>query len=847
MKAQIQPQPEEIKPPRGKDKIESSSRTQSLKRKILEADYEICIERARYYTQVFKETEGQHPSIRASRALERTLDNMTIYILPEELMVGNRSGKLVASVIPIERGEFNTVFELDLKNILKRKVKPFKITPEEKKELMKEIVPYWKNKTIRDYKRICWKKNGLYIKPRFGPFTIMRRVKNFGYKSLWKTLRPLMKGRMIHALRGLRELAVNNPNFVDDVFDDQGHLILGHDRLIKVGFKGIKEQALKLKESNSDKSEFYEAVIICCDAVKRFAERFSSLALKMSEEESEVKRKAELIQISKNLERVPWNPPENFYEAMQFLWLTQDVALISFGLGGIFAIGRPDQYLYPFYLKDVEEGTITREIALELAEELLIKLSYNLLMLPSYAKQTASELGGDNMAVTVGGLDENGKDATNELSIVFLDAISNIKSMTNSFSMRLHSRSTDDYLLKVAEVFSKTSGPAIYNDEIIIPALEKTGCSLKDSRDYAIIGCVEPTSCSNTHGCTAGNDISLVGILERVICNGKLRMMGKRTGLKTGKFIKFKSFEQILEAYKEQLINMIQFIARCVNCKDKVYMKRFHNPLLSLTLDGCLENGKDITEGGAKYNFGSITARGIATTADSLLAIKKAVFDEKWLTLKDLKKALDKNFRKEENLRQKLINKVSKYGNDDDEADEIVRWLAELFSDVVMQQKSIRGGIFRPGFFSFGMNVIDGSVLGASPNGRLAGEPVSNSMSPSNNVEKKGLTAIIKSYAKINHEKISNGSALNIKLSPSFLKTEERKKDFVSILRAFVDLGAMHAQFNTVDTKTLLDAQKDPLKYWDLVVRVSGYCAYFNDLGKKVQDDIIDRYQFDTI
>jgi len=842
----IETHTQEVKAP--ESSAESENRTQKLKRRILEAPYEICMERMRYFTQVFRETEGVHPSLRAAKAMERTLDNMSIYILPEELLVGNRSSKLVASVVPIERGEFNIVFELDLKNIMKRKVKPFHITKEEKRELMKEILPYWKKKTIRYNKKQEWKKNDLLINPRFGPFSTVRRIKNFGTKALWKTVKPLIKGRATHMLRGLREIALNNPNLVDDVFDDQGHLILGIDNVMKVGFKGIKEKVIKLKEKNPDKSEFYDSVIICCNAVKRFAARFSSLAKEMYEEESDEQRREELFQISRNLEKVPWNPPETFYEAMQFLWFTQDVALISFGLGGIFAIGRPDQYLHSYYKKDIESGVITREFTLGLVEELLIKLSYNLFILPSYAKQTASELGGDNNAVTIGGVDKKGEDAANELSFIFMDAIGNIKSMTNSFSMRLHSKSSEDYLLKVVEVFSKTSGPAIYNDEIIVPALMTAGDSLEDARNYGIIGCVEPTSCSNTHGCTAGNDISLVGILEKVIINGKLRMMGKRTGLKTGKFEKFKTFENILEAYKKQLYHSIKFIANCVNCKDKVYMEGFHNPYLSLTLDGCLECGLDLTQGGAKYNYGSITARGLATAADSLLAIKKAVFDEKWLTLKELKKILNKNFRKNEVLRQKLINKVAKYGNDDDEADEIAKWITEVFCDEVLKQKSIRnGGCFRPGFFSYGMNVMDGSLLGATPNGRKAGEPVSNSMSPSNNVEKKGITAIIKSYSKINHEKIPNGSALNIKLSPSFLQSEERRKSFIYLLRSFVDLKAMHAQFNTIETKTLLDAQIHPEDYWDLVVRVSGYCAYFNDLGKPVQEDIIQRTQFDNI
>ncbi|MHA1894928.1 MAG: glycyl radical protein [Candidatus Helarchaeota archaeon] len=827
--------------------VEPVSRIQLLKKKILEAPYEICIERARYYTQVFKETEGEHPSIRAAKALARTLDEMTIYILPEELIVGNRSSKLVATVIPIERGEINVVLDIDLNNLQKRKDRPFHISPEDKKELMKEILPYWKDKTIRYHKEKEWKKENLLLQPRFGLISIIERIRNFGLGRLWKTIKPLLQGRLRKIRVGMKEIAVNNPNLVNNVFDDQGHLVIGHNNVIKTGFKGVKAKALKEKDKypqDSDKSKFLESVIICCDAVKRFAKRFETLANEMASNETNSKRKDELCQIAKNMAKVPWNPPETFYEAVQFLWFTQVIAIISYGIGGIFAIGRPDQYLYPFYKKDIDSGIISKELALSLLEELLIKLSYNLLILPSYAKQTASELGGDNNAVTIGGVDEEGNDATNELTYLFMDAIQGINSMTNSFSMRVHSKCTDEYLMKIAEVYSKTSGPAVFNDEIIIPALMKAGNSLEDARNYSIIGCVEPTSSGNTFGCTSGNDISLVGLLEMVLNNGKLRMMGKRTGIQTGKLEDFKSFEQILEAYKIQTKNAVEYIAKCVNLKDKVYMTSFHNPFVSLTLEGCLESAMDMTEGGAKYNHASISGRGLSTTADSLLAIKKAVFEEKFITLKELSKMLKSNFRGKEVIRQKLINKISKYGNDDEEADNMARWVAEIFCDAVYEQKSIRQGVFRPGFFSYGMHVVDGSFLGATPNGRKAGRPVSNSMSPGNGCEREGPTAVIKSNARINHELISNGSSLNLKLNPALLKTEENKKKFISLLRTFIDLKNMHVQFNVIDDEILRDAQIHPEQYLDLVIRVSGYSAYFTDLGKPVQDDVIQRVQF---
>jgi len=826
---------------------EKLNRTAEYRKRILESPYELCIERARYYTQVYKETEGEHPSIRAAKALAKTLDKMTTYILPEELLVGNRASKAVATVIPIERGDINVVINIDLDNLLKRKDRPFHLSPEDKEELMNDIMPYWKTRTVRYFKEKEWEKEDLLLNPKFGLIGIFERIRNFGFTGLLKTVFPLLNGRVRKIGQGMKEIALNNPNLVNNVFDVQGHLILGHNFIIKTGFKGIREKAskdLKKYPEDSDQAKFLESVIITCDAVKRYAKRFEDLANKSATDETEPVRKQEFVRIAENMAKVPWNTPENFYEAVQFVWFTQAISIISHGIAGIFSVGRPDQFLYPFYKKDIEEGIITREFALSLVEELLIKLSCNLLILPSYGKMTASELGGDNNATAVGGVDKKGEDATNDLSYIFMDAIINIKCMTNSFSMRVHSKSPDEYLMKIAEVYSHTSGPAIFNDEIIIPALVKAGDSLEDARDYSIIGCVEPTSAGNTFACTSGNDISLVGLLEMVLNDGKIRMMGKPTGVRTGKLEDFQSFDEILDAYKAQIKHAVEFIAKCVDLKDKVYMEHFHNPFVSITLDGCLDNATDMTMGGAKYNYSSISGRGLSTVADSLLAIKKAVFEEKILTLKELSKMLKSNFRGKKIIRQRLINKIPKFGNDNEEADEMASWVANAFCDEVYKQNSIRGGVFRPGFFSYGMNVMDGSFLGATPNGRRAGEPVSNSMSPSNGSEKMGPTATIKSSSKICHEKISNGSSLNMKLNPSLLQSDAGKKKFVAMLKTFIDLKNMHVQFNVINDEMLREAQIHPEEHMDLVIRVSGYSAYFTDLGKPVQNDIIKRVQF---
>lgn len=830
--------------------IPFAERTQALKRRILDAPYEICLERARYYTQVYKETEKLHPSLRAAKAFERTLDNMTLYILPEELLVGNRSSKLVATVLPIERGEFNAILEMYMRDITHRSYKPFKITQSEKKELFEDILPYWKKRSVRYYKEQEWTRNGLMLGFSMGPFAHARRVRAFGTSQLAKTVRPFLVGRKRDIFRAKTEVALNNPNLVNNVMDVQGHLVLGINNVIEKGFRSIKETALQKKAlhaADTGKTAFYDAVIITCDAVKRFADRFVRLASDMAEKETDSRRRQELLAMAGNLSRVPWETPRNFYEAVQFLWFTQVMAIISFGVVGNFAIGRPDQYLYPFFKRDMEAGVISKEFAVALIADLLIKLSCNLYILPSFAKQTGSELGADNEAVTIGGVDREGKDAANDLTLIFMEAAGNIKCMSNSFAIRIHSQSSPEFLEKVSELTSRTNGPAIFNDEAVIPSQEESGCNLEDARDYSIVGCVEPTSSGNTYACTAGNDISLVGALEMALNNGKIFMVGRQAGPKTGNAAIFCSFDDVLDAYKKQLAHVVSFMAQCVNLKDEIYRDRFHNPYVSLTLEGCLDNGMDMTQGGAKYNFGSLSARGLATTANSLMAIKKAVFDKKWISMSDLLTALGTNFRNNEVLRQKLIHKISKYGSDSEEADDMARWVADQFCEEVIKHKSARGGYFRPGFFSYGMHVLDGMMLGATPDGRLAGEPVSNSMSPSNGSERKGLSAMLNSNARMPHRKISNGSSLNIRLSPSMFSTSERMEKFIGFLKGFIENGNMHMQINVVDSETLKDAQKRPELYTDMVVRVSGYSAYFNDLGKPVQDDIIRRTQFDSI
>ncbi len=827
----------------------TSSRIERMKDKLLSSPYEVCIERARLYTESYKETEGQPPAIRAAKALAKTLAEMTIYIGEEELIVGNRTSKRLAGVIPVERGDINAVLKLEMDSMGKRK-RPFLISEEDKRALREEILPYWKGRSIRDKKASLWAERGL-MKVKFGPLDLLKSGLRLGMRHSLRIVRGY-GGVHLRTLKLLEEIGRLCPNLAIDIFDVQGHLVLGHENVIRQGFNGIKEKVKEHLEKgeranptpdDKRKIDFLQAVIICCDAAIAFAQRFAQEATKLAEKEANAKRRDELLKIAGNCRWVPANPPRTFYEAMQCLWFTQVMAQISYGMAGTFALGRVDQYLYPFYKKDIGVGKITKEGVEELVEELDLKLTSNILLLPEAGVETSSTLGTSPQPITIGGQTKDGEDATNELSYIFLEASEKLTAVVNNLAIRIHSKTPEDFLVRACQVYRSTSGQAFYNDEVIIPALLGDGYSLEDARNYAIVGCVEPAGSGDTFACTGGNDLKLGGVLEMVLTNGGYRLMG-RQGLATGDAKKFTSFNEVMDAFRQQLEHNVKMAADAVNAKDAIYQAEFPTPFVSSTLTGCVESGKDATEGGARYNFGSITARGLGTTADSLAAIKKLVFEDEVLTMSELMELLGANFRGKENMRQMVINRAPKYGNDDNYVDLIAKQIVELFCREVSKHRSIRGGHFRPSFYSYGTHVLDGLFLGATPDGRKAGDAVSNGISPSNGREDEGPTAVLKSAAKLEHRLISNGDALNLRLLPSLVQDDDALRKVTSLVKTYFRLGGMHLQFNVVSSETLKDAQKHPENYRDLVVRVSGYSAFFTDLGRSIQDDIIARTEF---
>lgn len=824
---------------------------QRYKDKILDAPYEICIERARYYTESFKLTKGQHPALRAAKALRHTLENMTLSIVEGEQIIGNRSSKLVGVIIPVERGDVNLILDMELDFLLNRKSQPFHIDTADRRLLENEILPYWKNRSVRAKKKILYKKNGLVFTPALNPFSIYKRIKALDLSRL-KSATAVPGANLAYSIRGAKELMHNNPAMVMDIFDMQGHLILGLKNILCDGFVGTRMQAVTRlekarKDNDRDGASFLEAVIISCDAIETLANRFADYAVNTAKSESGPDRKKTLMEIAARCRHAPMNPPRDFREAVQSLWLIMVGGLVSHGMVGILAVGRFDQYLNPYFIKDKAKGKITDKQAIQLMEELLIKLGSNLMVLPYVGKNTGNELGSDSCVPTVGGVDEDGNDAVNELSYLILDAFSNIKSMGNSFSIRLSEKSPKKFWKKALATYRQTSGAALFNDEIVIPALVKCGMPEEKARDYGIIGCVEPTGDGNTFGCTSGNDISFTGALEMTLKNGYLRIMGKRIGPKTGDPRRFQTFDQFMDAFKQQISFMVNTVAKAVNLKDKVYMEGFHNPYISATLSGCIENARDMTCGGADFNFNSISGRGLGTVVDSLAAIKYFIYDEKTFSMSQIIRMLDNNFKGFEKERSILYYKGPKYGADNDYADEIAREVCGFFCCSVAEKQTNRGGPFRPSFFSYGMHVLEGLYVGATPNGRVSGDPVSNSLSPSNGAEKKGPAGVLRSVSKLDHTLIANGCAVNIKLMPSMFKGEERLNKMVGLVKGYFSMGGMELQPNVVSNQILKDAQNHPENYRDLVIRVSGYSAIFTDLGKPLQDEIISRTEFEHI
>ncbi len=828
--------------------VAKSDRIKRLVNHLFAKMPEIEAARAQLITESFKTTEGQPVVIRKAKAFEHILKHLPIIIRPEELIVGSTTlAPRGCQTYP----EFSYEWlEAEFDTVATRSADPFFIAEDTKKKL-KEVNAYWKGKTTSEL-----------ATSYMAPETIRAMEHNFFTPGNY-------------------------------FYNGVGHVTVHYDQVLNLGIKGIKEKAKKEKESCSfgdanyaAKMTFLEAVLICCDAVIIYANRYASLAASMAERENNTFRKRELLKISDICKKVPENPAESFQEACQSFWFVQQLLQVE-SSGHSISPGRFDQYMYPFYEKDIQAGNLTREYAQELIDCIWVKLND----LNKCRDATSAEgFAGYSLFqnLIVGGQTEEGKDATNDLSFMCITASEHVFLPQPSLSIRVWNGSSTELLMRAAQLTRTGIGlPAYYNDEVIIPALINRGLTMKDARNYNIIGCVEPQVGGKTDGWHDAAFFNMCRPLEMVFSNGYDK--GKPASIQTGDVESFNTFEEFYEAYRRQMEYNISLLVNADNAIDKAHAVLCPLPFESCLIEDCLKRGISAQEGGAVYNFTGPQGFGIANVADSLYTVKRLVYEEKRVTMGELKRALEMNYAKgfdaitagevalrvgeylkavgqevtpriitltirqvldmelpeKEKRRYReildMINELPKFGNDNDDVDTLAREVAYLYTEPLEKYENPRGGMFQAGLYPVSANVPLGAQTGATPDGRLAHTPVADGVSPASGRDVNGPTAACNSVAKLDHSIASNGTLFNMKIHPAAMEGQKGLENFLSLIRGYFDQKGMHMQFNVVDSATLLDAQRHPEKYSGLVVRVAGYSALFTTLSKSLQDDIIRR------
>jgi choline trimethylamine-lyase len=789
-------------------RLDSLPRLSRLYAQLLDARKEVCVQRARYITEYMKGAGVwfEPPVVRRARAVAHILSNLEVKIYPDELLVGNITSKRVGA--PIYPEFVGVLIWPELVKLRERAVDSLQISDEEIKELDQEIFPYWMDKVL------AWHAQEFLSPP--DPLSL------------------LFKGGFF-VLTEAAGISHTAPDF---------------EKLIKVGLEGIREEARKrIREldvapagdpERFRERSFFRAVEIACDGVIGYARRYEQEALRLAEQETDSGRRSELEEIGRNCGLVPAKPATSFREALQSMWFLE-VALHQENYEQALCLGRADQYLHPYLRRDLENGLLTREEAVELLGCLFIKASE---FVPLFAENLAALFSGfpANPSITLGGVTPAGEDAVNDLTYLLLEARQMLHTRHPNLHARVFRGSTREYVNRVCEVVKNGGGmPALVNDDIIIPALVNKGIREEDARDYVIIGCVEISVPRKTFGSTDAALMSLPICLEMALNNGRSPVIGEEIGPKTGDAGEFASMDDVLHAFRQQVAYVVGQMVIGLNAMGIAHRELYPSPLLSSLIQGCLESGKDVTAGGALYNFTGVQGVGVADVADSLTAIDRLVFRERQITMVELLTALKDDYEGHERLLHLIENRVPKYGNDDEEADRYARLVAELFCQEVARHSNARNGAYLPGFLSMTNHKGFGKFVGALPSGRRALETLANGISPSDGRDKNGPTAYLKSVARVDYIQATNGVAVNLKFNPEYLKGAAGTENLSALVRAYFELGGMHVQLNFLDRQTLLDAQQHPEKYPGLMVRVAGYSAYFADLTREMQDEIIAR------
>ncbi len=782
-----------------------TERLVKLKENFLKQVPSISTYRARAVTKITKENPGLPKIELRAKCFRYCCETAPLVIQDNELIVGNPTGGPRVGAFAPDIAWRWMVDEID--TIGERPQDPFYISEEDKRIMREELFPFWEGKSVDEYCETQYREAGVWA------LSGESMVSDCSY----------------HAINGGGD---SNPGY--DVI------------LMKKGMLDIQQEArdhlAQLDYENPDDLEkiyFYKSVIDTTEGVMIYAKRLSDYAAELAAKESDPKRKAELLEISRVNARVPAHKPESFWEAIQAVWTIESLLPVEENQTGM-SIGRVDQYMYPFYKHDIETGKLNNFQAFELAGCMLIKMS-EMMWITSEggSKFFAGYQPFVNMCV--GGITRDGRDATNELTYLLMDAVRHVKIYQPSLACRIHQKSPQKYMKKIVDVIRAGMGfPACHFDDTHIKMMLAKGVSIEDARDYCLMGCVEPQKAGRLYQWTSTSYTQWPIAIELVLNHGVPLWYGKQVTPDLGDLDQYKTYEEFDAAVKEQIKYITKWTSVATVISQRVHRDLAPKPLMSIMYEGCMENGRDVSAGGAMYNFGpGVVWSGLATYADAMAAIKKLVFDEKKYTLKELNKALVANFEGYEQVRQDCLD-APKYGNDDDYVDYIA---ADLINFTEMEHRKYKTlySVLSHGTLSISNNTPFGQMTGASAGGREAWTPLSDGISPTQGADFKGPTAIIKSVSKMSNDNMNIGLVHNFKLMAGLLDTPEGEQGIITLLRTACALGNGEMQFNYMDNKTLLDAQKHPDRYKDLVVRVAGYSAFFTELCKDVQDEIISR------
>jgi pyruvate formate-lyase/glycerol dehydratase family glycyl radical enzyme len=779
-----------------------SERVAWLRQQSLEAVPTISTERAELMTEFYRQDLGPVSApVRRALAFQYLMERKAICISEGELIVGEKGPAPKATPTYPELC-CHTLEDLDI--LSSREKISFAVSPQARQVYQDTVIPFWQGKSLRDLL-----------------FREMTEEWEVAYEAGIFT--EFMEQR------------------------SPGHTVLD-DKIYRKGFLDFKADIQQSLESLDylndpeayDKQEELRAMRICADALIRFAERHAEKARELAQQEMDPQRKKELERIAEICSYVPAHAPRDFWEALQYYWFVHLGVTTELNPWDSFNPGHLDRHLCPFYRKGLEEGSLTREKAEELLQCFWVK--FNNQPAPPKVGVTAQESGTytDFALINLGGVKENGSDAVNELTYLILDVVEEMRLLQPSSCVQLSKKSPDRFIKRAARIIRTGFGqPSVFNTDVVIQEMIRDGKSVEDARNGGTSGCVE-TGAFGKENYNLTGYFNMTKVLELTLHNGVDPRTGRRIGLETGDPTRFETFEEFFEAYKKQLDHFVEIKVRGNNVVERLYASYIPAPFLSLLIDDCIATGRDYHDGGARYNTTYIQGVGVGTMTDTVTAIKYHVFDKKSLTMAELLAALRDDFAGHERVRQMLLNKTPKYGNDDDYADDVMVAIFEAYFNAIDGRKNTKGGHYRINMLPTTCHVYFGSVIGATPDGRRAGMPLSEGISPVQGADRHGPTAVVKSVAKMDHAR-TGGTLLNQKFTPQLLKDDDGLDKLAHLIRTYFKLDGHHIQFNVVDAATLRAAQQNPEQYRDLIVRVAGYSDYFCDLGKALQDEIIAR------